>query len=161
MSRSNVETSVDAPIDAVGDDAVGNVLDVTDDQPSHQEWVHQMFQKTPFSTFCAIAFSVWVIGIIAIAGTVQGNRTSAVQTFSHAFDGKDGAFAALHMAAWLVCVPFVIIYNCCWYYHREVASVVIVLITLSLLVAKPVYNNVYGGSVSVDPATHCTFLADE
>eukprot|EP01083_Nonionella_stella_P279225 949920_1 len=159
MSRSNVETSVDAPIDAVGDDAVSNVLDVTGDQPSHQEWKNQFVQKTPF-----IALIVWVLGIVALVGTHgEFNLTLWKREFSNALRDND-ANEALFAVAFLVCFPFATIY-----YRDDLkagpfrlfASGVIVFITIVLLVARPVYNNVYGGSVSVDPATHCTFLADE
>eukprot|EP01083_Nonionella_stella_P143540 446350_1 len=164
MSRSNVETSKDAPIDAVGDDAVSNMLDVTGDQPSHQEWKNQFVQKTPF-----IALIVWVLGILFLVGTTD-MKEDVWSNFKGTFSA---ARKDMRVPALVVCFPFAIICNNCITKclpsfpnldsgpGRIFASVVIVFVTLVLLVAKPVYNNVHGGSVSTDPATHCTFLADE
>eukprot|EP01083_Nonionella_stella_P143542 446353_1 len=110
MSRSNVETSKDAPIDAVGDDAVSNMLDVTGDQPSHQEWKNQFVQKTPF-----IALIVWVLGILGLvstAGTEKGGWTYFKNGFSKALVQKN-AFEALYGVGLLVCFPFIAICSCC------------------------------------------------
>eukprot|EP01083_Nonionella_stella_P102302 290921_1 len=139
---SNIETSVDAVGDLVSS---SHLLDV--DQQSPNESKNQMVQKMPFKTFALI---FWVVSIVCFISCYGDGWKGVKEEFD---DGKSAGDAAVS-ALILVCLPCFGIFSCKDGHPKSARFVglCIVVTTVLLFFAKPMYNKVYGGSVFTDPA---------